>query len=79
MVIMTAFPRAVFSGKELEVVRWFAGLCGVSGLPASTTIQSRFEAILKMLGLESQLVQSKLGNYFAINSVKTIIANVSPP
>ncbi|KDN33344.1 hypothetical protein RSAG8_13567, partial [Rhizoctonia solani AG-8 WAC10335] len=28
-----------------------------------------------MLGLESQLVQSKLGNYFAINSVKTILAN----
>ncbi|CAE6474368.1 unnamed protein product [Rhizoctonia solani] len=72
---MTAFPRAVFSGKELEVVRWFAGLCGVSGLPTSMSIQTRFESILKMLGLESRLIQSKLGNYFAINSVKSIIAN----
>ncbi|KAG9077049.1 hypothetical protein FS749_011115 [Ceratobasidium sp. UAMH 11750] len=73
--LMTAFPRAVFSGKELEVVRWFAGKFGVSGLAANSTIQSRFEQLVAVLGLESRLVQSKLGNYFSVNSLCSIIAN----
>lgn len=77
MSIMTAFPRAIFSGKELDVVRWFAGKCGVGGMPNPSSIQTRFETILTRLGLESRLVQSKLGNYFATNSLKSIIANVS--
>ncbi|EUC62774.1 hypothetical protein RSOL_454510 [Rhizoctonia solani AG-3 Rhs1AP] len=72
---MTAFPRAIFSGKELDVVRWFAEKCHIPGMPSQSTIQSRFELILKMLGLESRLVWSKLGNHFAVNSIKAILAN----
>ncbi|KAG9089952.1 hypothetical protein FRC06_001282 [Ceratobasidium sp. 370] len=75
LALMTAFPRAVFSGKELDVVRWFSGKCGIPGMPANSTIQSRFEHIITLLGLESRLVQSKLGNYFAVNSLCSIIAN----
>ncbi|KAG8756176.1 hypothetical protein FRC11_005490 [Ceratobasidium sp. 423] len=73
--LMTAFPRAVFSGKELDVVRWFAVRCNIPGMPSQSTVQSRFEHIIKLLGLESRLVQSKLGNYFALNSLAAIIRN----
>ncbi|KAG8703410.1 hypothetical protein FRC09_004178, partial [Ceratobasidium sp. 395] len=73
--LMMAFPRAVFSGKELDVVQWFAKKCNVSGMPANSTVESRFKHIIKLLGLESQLVQSELGNYFAVNSLTLILKN----
>ncbi|KAG8719403.1 hypothetical protein FRC09_011168 [Ceratobasidium sp. 395] len=73
--LMTAFPRAVFSGRELDVVRWFSAKCNVPGMPTESTIQTRFEHIIKLLGLESQLVQSELGNYFAVTSLESLIRN----
>ncbi|KAG8695014.1 hypothetical protein FRC09_009442, partial [Ceratobasidium sp. 395] len=73
--LMTAFPRAVFSGKELDVVRWFSAKCNIPGMPTQSTVRSRFEHIMKLLGLESQLVQSELGNYFAVNSLASILKN----
>ncbi|KAG8757406.1 hypothetical protein FRC12_010319 [Ceratobasidium sp. 428] len=73
--LMTAFPRAVFSGKELDVVRWFAAKCNVPGMPPQSTIRSRFEHIIKLLELEPQLTRSELGNYFAATSLSSIIKN----
>ncbi|QRV97210.1 hypothetical protein RhiJN_25229 [Ceratobasidium sp. AG-Ba] len=61
--LMTAFPHGVFSGKELDVVRWFATKCNVPGMPPQSTL----------LGLESRLVESELGNYFAANSLTSLI------
>ncbi|KAG8790917.1 hypothetical protein FRC12_010650 [Ceratobasidium sp. 428] len=72
---MTAFPRAIFSNKELDVVRWFTEKCSVPNMPANSTVESRFKDIMKLLGLESQLKQSKLENYFAVSSIGTIVAN----
>ncbi|KAG9079135.1 hypothetical protein FS749_008794 [Ceratobasidium sp. UAMH 11750] len=73
--LMTAFPRAVFSKKELDVVRWFSAKCNLPGMPTQSTVQTRFENLTKLLGLESRLVQSKLGNYFAVNSLSSILKN----
>ncbi|KAG8746310.1 hypothetical protein FRC11_012758, partial [Ceratobasidium sp. 423] len=75
LALLTAFPRSVFSAKELDVVRWWAGKFHIHGLPSPSAIQTRLDKILKSLGLESRLVRSKLGNFFAINSVKAIVAN----
>ncbi|KAG8692786.1 hypothetical protein FRC08_009539 [Ceratobasidium sp. 394] len=44
-------------------------------MPPQSTVQSRFEHIIKLLGLESRLIQSKLGNYFAVNSLSAILKN----
>ncbi|KAG8682769.1 hypothetical protein FRC08_014735 [Ceratobasidium sp. 394] len=73
--LMTAFPRAVFSEKELDVVRRFSAKCNLPEMPTQSTVQTRFEHLTKLLGLESRLVQSKLGNYFAVNSLSSILKN----
>ncbi|QRV96926.1 hypothetical protein RhiJN_24944 [Ceratobasidium sp. AG-Ba] len=72
---MTAFPRAVFSGQEINVVRWYSKKCNIPDVPANSTVQTRFDEISTMLGLDSRLVKSGLGNYFAVNSIGSIIAN----
>ncbi|KAG8697268.1 hypothetical protein FRC09_007972 [Ceratobasidium sp. 395] len=74
--LMTAFPHAVFSGKELDVVWWFSAKCNIPGMPTQLTVQSRFEHIMKLLGLELQLVESELSNYFAVNLLASILNNI---
>ncbi|KAJ6489298.1 hypothetical protein C8R47DRAFT_1215648 [Mycena vitilis] len=71
--VMTGFPRACFSEKELNATRWYATKNGVT---AQTTIKQvknhRFE-ILNVAGLETRILDGKLGNSFALNDWFTIL------
>ncbi|KAJ6460727.1 hypothetical protein DFH09DRAFT_1496906, partial [Mycena vulgaris] len=65
--IMSGFPRACFSEKELNATRWYAKKNGVSGQPTIKQVKNHREDILNVAGLDTKLVDGKLGNCFAVN------------
>ncbi|KAJ7463932.1 hypothetical protein FB451DRAFT_1491960 [Mycena latifolia] len=64
---MSGFPRACFSEKELNATRWYAMKNGVSSQPTIKQVKNHREDILNVAGLETKLLDGKLGNSFAVN------------
>ncbi|KAF8137764.1 hypothetical protein K438DRAFT_2120336 [Mycena galopus ATCC 62051] len=64
---MSGFPRACFSEKELNATRWYAAKNGVSVQPTIKQVKNHRQDILTVAGLETKLVDGKLGNCFAVN------------
>ncbi|KAF8137768.1 hypothetical protein K438DRAFT_1503253, partial [Mycena galopus ATCC 62051] len=60
-------PRACFSEKELNATRWYAAKNGVSVQPTIKQVKNHRQDILTVAGLETKLVDGKLGNCFAVN------------
>ncbi|KAF7364704.1 hypothetical protein MVEN_00340200 [Mycena venus] len=65
--LMSGFPRACFSEKELNATRWYAKKNGVSMQPTIKQVKNHRQDILNTAGLETNLLEGKLGNSFAIN------------
>ncbi|KAJ7848534.1 hypothetical protein B0H13DRAFT_1906711 [Mycena leptocephala] len=65
--IMSGFPRACFSEKELNATRWYAKKNGVSSQPTIKQVKNHREDILNVAGLQTKLLHGKLGNTFAVN------------
>ncbi|KAJ7623988.1 hypothetical protein B0H17DRAFT_1288766 [Mycena rosella] len=65
--VMSGFPRACFSEKELGATRWYAEKNGVSDQPTIKQVKNHREDILNVAGINTTLVDGKLGNCFAIN------------
>ncbi|KAJ7916453.1 hypothetical protein B0H13DRAFT_2449123 [Mycena leptocephala] len=65
--IMSGFPRACFSEKELNATRWYAKKNGVSLQPTIKQVKNHREDILNVAGLQTKLLHGKLGNTFAVN------------
>ncbi|KAJ7922473.1 hypothetical protein B0H13DRAFT_2410462 [Mycena leptocephala] len=63
--IMSGFPRACFSEKELNATRWYAKKNGVSSQPTIKQVKNHREDILNVAGLQTKLLHGKLGNTFA--------------
>ncbi|KAJ7348328.1 hypothetical protein DFH08DRAFT_1000016 [Mycena albidolilacea] len=64
---MSGFPRACFSEKELNATRWYAAKNGVSAQPTIKQVKNHRQNISNVAGLATQLVDGKLGNFFAVN------------
>ncbi|KAJ7686893.1 hypothetical protein B0H14DRAFT_2307407, partial [Mycena olivaceomarginata] len=64
---MSGFPRACFSEKELNATRWYAKKNGVSLQPTIKQVKNHRQSILNVAGLETKLIDGKLGNSFAVN------------
>ncbi|KAJ7181855.1 hypothetical protein C8R46DRAFT_1313390 [Mycena filopes] len=71
--VMTGFPRACFSEKELNATRWYAKKNGVSTQPTIKQVKNHRADILSVAGLNTKLLDGKLGNAFAINDWFTIL------
>ncbi|KAJ7840538.1 hypothetical protein B0H14DRAFT_2587418 [Mycena olivaceomarginata] len=65
--LMSGFPRACFSEKELNATRWYAKKNGVSMQPTIKQVKNHRQDILNTAGLETKLLEGKLGNSFAVN------------
>ncbi|KAF7334908.1 hypothetical protein MVEN_02240500 [Mycena venus] len=65
--LMSGFPRACFSEKELNATRWYAAKNGVSAQPTIKQVKNHRQDISNVAGLETQLVDGKLGNCFTVN------------
>ncbi|KAF8171202.1 hypothetical protein K438DRAFT_1613188, partial [Mycena galopus ATCC 62051] len=65
--LMSGFPRACFSEKELNATRWYAKKNGVSIQPTIKQVKNHREDILNTAGLNTKLLEGKLGNSFAVN------------
>ena len=76
--LMSGFPRACFSEKELNATRWYAAKNGVSAQPTIKQVKNHRPDILNVAGLATQLVEGKLGNCFAINDWLKILEHVWP-
>ncbi|KAJ6487363.1 hypothetical protein C8R47DRAFT_979100 [Mycena vitilis] len=64
---MSGFPRACFSEKELNATRWYAAKNGVSSQPTIKKVKNHRQDILNVAGLNTKLIDGKLGNSFALN------------
>ncbi|KAK6981165.1 hypothetical protein R3P38DRAFT_3234652 [Favolaschia claudopus] len=73
--IMTAFPRSVFSERELEATRWFSAKCGIQDLPLIRQVKSHRSKILDLCGADLKSVDGKLGNTFAVLDLGKILAD----
>ncbi|KAF7982888.1 hypothetical protein HWV62_25136 [Athelia sp. TMB] len=73
--IMHAFPRSVFSETELEATLWFTAKCGVEDLPTVRQVKYHRDRVLRLCGVDPQLVEGKLGNLFALNDFAKIVAH----
>ncbi|KAJ7038972.1 hypothetical protein C8F04DRAFT_1321658 [Mycena alexandri] len=71
--LMSGFPRACFSEKELNATRWYAKKNGVSLQPTIKQVKNHRPSILNVAGLDTKLVDGKLGNSFAVNDWFKII------
>ncbi|KAJ7884797.1 hypothetical protein B0H14DRAFT_2564195 [Mycena olivaceomarginata] len=65
--LMSGFPRACFSEKELNATQWYAKKNGVSLQPTIKQVKNHRQSILNVAGLERKLIDGKLGNSFAVN------------
>ncbi|KAJ7308592.1 hypothetical protein DFH08DRAFT_944451 [Mycena albidolilacea] len=65
--LMSGFPRTCFSEKELNATRWYAKKNGVSLQPTIKQVKNHCQSILNVAGLETKLIDGKLGNSFAVN------------
>jgi hypothetical protein len=74
--IMNAFPHSVFSEPELEATLWFTSKCGVQNFPTVRQVKSHQDAILGKCGVTPQMVEGKLGHWFALNDFEKIVAHV---
>jgi hypothetical protein len=75
--LMSGFPRACFSEKELNATRWYAKKNGVSLQPTIKQVKNHRQSILNVAGLETKLIDGKLGNSFAVNDWFKILEHVS--
>jgi hypothetical protein len=73
---MSGFPRACFSEKELNATRWYAAKNGVSVQPTIKQVKNHRQDVLNVAGLETKLVDGKLGNCFAVNDWFKILEHV---
>ncbi|KAJ7640099.1 hypothetical protein DFH06DRAFT_1271580 [Mycena polygramma] len=64
---MSGFPRACFSEKELNATRWYARKNGVSIQPTIKQVKNHREDVLNVAGLDTKILDGKLGNHFAVN------------
>lgn len=76
MDIMSAFPRALFSEKELRAVKWFAECNGATGIPDIKAVKRMREAVLKAVGLDPKMHVGGLGDRYTTCDLKCIIADV---
>ncbi|KAJ7455176.1 hypothetical protein FB451DRAFT_1184503 [Mycena latifolia] len=65
--LMSGFPRACFSEKELNATRWYAKMNGVSRQPTIKQVKNHREGILNVAGVKTTLFDGTLGNCFAVN------------
>ncbi|KAJ7239146.1 hypothetical protein C8J57DRAFT_1086540 [Mycena rebaudengoi] len=72
---MSGFPRSCFSEKELDATRWYAKKNGVTNQPTIKQVKNHREDIINVAGLNTRLVEGKLGNCFAINDWYKIISH----
>ncbi|TBU25646.1 hypothetical protein BD311DRAFT_852410, partial [Dichomitus squalens] len=73
MDITGAFPRALFSESELEVMRWFASKTGSRKLPSIRQVKTSREAVLRVAGSNPRLYQGQCGHLYAATDFPTII------
>ncbi|KAJ7480506.1 hypothetical protein B0H11DRAFT_2157896 [Mycena galericulata] len=64
---MSGFPRSCFSEKELDAARWYATKNGVSNQPSIKQVKNHREDIRNVAGLDTKILDGKLGNSFAVN------------
>jgi hypothetical protein len=74
--LMSRFPRACFSEKELNATRWYAKKNGVSDQPTIKQVKNHRQGMLNVAGLETKLFEGKLGNLFAVNDWLKILKHV---
>jgi hypothetical protein len=74
--LMSGFPRACFSEKELNATRWYAKKNGVSVQPTIKQVKNHREDILNTAGLDTKLLEGNLGNSFAVNDWFKILVHV---
>ncbi|KII85794.1 hypothetical protein PLICRDRAFT_115102, partial [Plicaturopsis crispa FD-325 SS-3] len=73
--IMGAFPRALFSESELKATTWYAKKLGMPNVPSATQVKNHREAVHAITGITTHTVDGKLGNTFAFNDWKEILAH----
>ncbi|KII94845.1 hypothetical protein PLICRDRAFT_693166 [Plicaturopsis crispa FD-325 SS-3] len=66
--VMSAFPRSVFSEKELRATQWYTSKHGVTGLPSVRQVKNHRPHILNVAGVTTSIRTGKLGNLYAWNS-----------
>ncbi|KAJ7215273.1 hypothetical protein C8J57DRAFT_1096269 [Mycena rebaudengoi] len=72
---MSGFPRSCFLEKELDATRWYAKKNGVTNQPTIKQVKNHRDDIIDVAGLNTRLVEGKLGNCFAINDWYKIISH----
>ncbi|KAG9084851.1 hypothetical protein FS749_004901 [Ceratobasidium sp. UAMH 11750] len=75
LTALSGFPRALYSQPELEVLTWFTGRLGVTGLSSLDQLRAIRKRIAGTFGSNPRLVTSAAGNVFSHNSLSTIIAH----
>ncbi|KAG8725629.1 hypothetical protein FRC09_000016 [Ceratobasidium sp. 395] len=75
MTSLSAFPRAIFSASEIQILEWFTEKLGVPGVSTLEELRACRKRIADAFGSNPEEKTSELGNIFSHNSLKTIIAH----
>ncbi|KAG8696163.1 hypothetical protein FRC09_008684 [Ceratobasidium sp. 395] len=73
--VLSAFPRAVFSTAEIQIIQWFTEKLGVASATSLDELRECRTHISETFGSKPSLKTSKIGNIYSHNSLKTIIAH----
>ncbi|KAI0262219.1 hypothetical protein BC834DRAFT_940012 [Gloeopeniophorella convolvens] len=80
MDILGAFPRAVFSEAETDIVRWVATKLGVLRLPSAHAVKRQRDLVLSLAGSGPTSVTSSHKNLYSITDLSQILRHeVSNP
>ncbi|KAL1714991.1 hypothetical protein EV715DRAFT_208510 [Schizophyllum commune] len=73
--VLTAFPRSVFSEKELSAMRWAAMGCGATDVPTAKQIAYSRKQIIDVCGASAKRMTGAFGNTFTVLDLATILAH----
>ncbi|TFY75510.1 hypothetical protein EWM64_g8502 [Hericium alpestre] len=73
--LLSAFPCAVFSEAELEVVHWYATELGLKKLPSIKAVKQRRAQVIVLTGTEPRMLKGSLGHLYSVASLAKIIAD----
>jgi hypothetical protein len=61
----------------MEVTRWFAGRLGAPNLPSVQQVKNHRQEVLKVAGASPILFEGKLGHFYSMLDISTILQHVS--
>ncbi|KAL6307553.1 hypothetical protein BKA93DRAFT_727298, partial [Sparassis latifolia] len=68
-----SFPRAMFSERELEAMRWFGTKNGMHNLPSVKEVKRGHESVVEIAGGNTQTHESAMKNMYAMADFQTVI------